>query len=51
MNWGLDTRLRRLERNAPDPYEAGAKALPKEELRAAFAAVQETRAGQEPCHL
>jgi len=39
MNRGLDTRLRRLERNAPDPVQAALDALSDEDLDVARAAI------------
>ena len=40
MNRGLDTRLRRLERNAPDPVQAALDALSDEDLDVARAAIR-----------
>ena len=40
MNRGLDTRMRRLERNAPDPVQAALDALSEEDINVAKAAIQ-----------
>ena len=40
MNRGLGTRMRRLERNAPDPVQAALDALSEEDLHVAQAAVR-----------
>ena len=40
MNRAFDTRLRRLERNAPDPVEAALNALSEEDLNTAKSAVR-----------
>jgi len=45
MNRGLDTRLRRLERNAPDPVKAALDSLSDEDLSTALAAIREANAG------
>src|SRR4051812_20704708 len=45
MNRGLNTRLRRLERNAPDPVQAALDALSDEDLGAAIAALRVAETG------
>jgi len=45
MKRGLDTRLSRLERNAPDPVQAALDALSDEELSTALTAIREAMAG------
>ena len=40
MNRGLDTRLRRLERNAPDPVQAAFDALSDEDLDVALSVIR-----------
>ena len=39
-SWGLDTRLRRLERDAPDPVKAALDSPSDEDLGAAIAALR-----------
>ncbi len=45
MNRDLDTRLRRLERNAPDPVQAALDALSDEDLSTALTAIRAAIAG------
>jgi len=45
MKRGLDTRLSRLERNAPDPVQVALGALSDEELSTALTAIREAMAG------